>query len=161
MNGFPHYPRPSERFKRSEVYLASPHLPSSTPNSISSPSPLLLTKKDQIQNRSCQPSDIWKAPIHPLLSRIKGGEGLTPRENGDFVNRCGVYAKCQLKPLGSFILQCWLAHRAQKRGAEETSRKTIPEAPAVSGSALTVQPRSAEGKRLSFGGIHYNESHSH
>lgn len=97
---------------------------------------------------------------HQPLSRTKGGEGLTPGENGDFVNRCGIYAKCQLKPLGSFVPQCWLARRAQKRDAEETSRKTIPEAPAVSGSALTVDPGSAEGKRLSLRGIHY-ESHSH
>jgi hypothetical protein len=41
---------------------------------------------------------------HRLLSRTKGGEGLTPRENGDFVNRCGFYAKCQLKPLGRLLL---------------------------------------------------------
>lgn len=38
---------------------------------------------------------------------------------------CGVYAKYQLKLLGSFVHQFWLAHRAQKTDAEEASRKAI------------------------------------
>lgn len=38
---------------------------------------------------------------------------------------CGVYAKYQLKLLGSFVHQLWLTLRAQKMDAEETSRKII------------------------------------
>lgn len=90
----------------------------------------MLIKKNQRQTGGCKPSDIWKVPItcSPEPKEVKR---CTPGEKGDFVNRCGVYAKCQLKPLGSFVHQRWVAHRAQKREAEETSRKTIPVTPAV------------------------------
>lgn len=91
------------------------------------------------------------------------GGSCTPGEKGDFVNRCGVYAKCQLKPLGSFVHQCWLAHRAQKRDAEETSRKIVLVTPAVPQLAFEhlLYSLGQQRSRLGFRGIHYNESHRH
>lgn len=114
-----------------QVYPASSRLSSPMPHSTSTPRPLLLIPQE-VQCSQRKSRDEREAASHLTFGKHPS---LVPQDqrrwklyswgDGGFVNMCGVYAKYQLKLLGSFVHQLWLAHRAQKTDAEEASRKAI------------------------------------